>query len=147
MVVMTNTAFVGLKQGTVSDRFFLLHELGHYYCGHLAQPPKLEDEFAKRKTAMGKGVVPKEEREADSFAAQYLGTERAIAALQEAMEERMAYDLMCGTICRSNQRTGAMRVSTADRRHLCGCTGHLSTIRLLAEKKLLRVCIYNVKVL
>lgn len=96
MVVMTNTAFVGLKQGTVSDRFFLLHELGHYY-GHLAQPPKLEDEFAKRKTAMGKGVVPKEEREADSFAAQYLGAERAIAALQEAMEERMAYDLMCGT--------------------------------------------------
>ena len=97
MVVMTNTAFIGLKQGTVSDRYFLLHELGHYYYGHLAQPPKLEDEFAKRKTAMGKGVVPKEEREADSFAAQYLGAERAIAALQEAMEERMAYDLMCGT--------------------------------------------------
>ena len=46
---------------------------------------------------MGKGVVPKEEREADSFAAQYLGAERAIAALQKAMEERMAYDLMCGT--------------------------------------------------
>ena len=97
MVIMTSTAFTELKQGHLSVRFFLMHELGHYYHGHLAQPPKLEDVFSEREASMNKGIVPKEELEADSFAAQYLGAERAIAALQEAMEERMAYDLMCGT--------------------------------------------------
>ena len=97
MVIMTSTAFTELKQGHISVRFFLMHELGHYYHGHLVQPPKLEDEFVKRETAIGKGVVPKEELEADSFAVQYFGVENVIAALQEVMEERMAYDLMCGT--------------------------------------------------
>lgn len=96
MVIMTSTAFTELKQGYRSARFFLMHELGHYCHGHLAQPPKLEDEFSKREAAINKDIVPKEELEADSFAAQYLGAENAIAALQEAMEDRMAYDLMCG---------------------------------------------------
>ena len=96
MVIMTSTAFTELKQGHLSVRFFLMHELGHYYHGHLVQPPKLEDVFSDREASMNKGIVPKEELEADSFAAQYLGAENAIEALQEAMEERMAYDLMCG---------------------------------------------------
>lgn len=97
MVIMTGAAFEELKRGNFSYRFFLLHELGHYYHGHLAQPPKLEDEFQKRREALTKGIVPEEELEADNFAVQHLGTENAIAVLQEAMEERMAYDLMCGT--------------------------------------------------
>ena len=70
MVIMTSTAFTELKQGHLSVRFFLMHELGHYYHGHLAQPPKLEDVFSEREASMNKGIVPKEELEADIFAAE-----------------------------------------------------------------------------
>lgn len=96
-IILTSTAFIGLKQGSLSVRFFLMHELGHYYHGHLEQPQELEDDFLKRQAALAKGIVPKEELEADNFAVQYLGAENAMTALQEVMEERMIYDLMCGT--------------------------------------------------
>ena len=96
VIILTSTVLVELKRGILSARFFLMHELGHYYYGHLEQPPTLEDEFLKRKAALSRGIVPQEELEADCFAVRCLGAENVRLALQEEMEKRMAYDLMCG---------------------------------------------------
>jgi hypothetical protein len=43
VIILTSTVFVELKRGILSARFFLMHELGPYYYGHLEQPPTLED--------------------------------------------------------------------------------------------------------
>lgn len=95
-IILSTETFVGIKRGCIADRFLLLHEVGHYACGHLVDPPDIEEEFAMRERLLEDNQVSKDELDADAFAANYLGAEVVAWALQEKMERRLATDLMCG---------------------------------------------------
>lgn len=95
-IVLSMETFVGVKRGCIADRFSLLHEVGHYACGHLMDPPDLKEENAMRERLLEDNQVSKDELDADAFAANYLGAELVAWALQESMEQRLATDLMCG---------------------------------------------------
>ena len=95
-IVLDTATFIGIKRGETNARFLLMHEIGHYCCGHLADPPLLEDEYSKRKACLEENDVSSEELEADYFAAEYLGAVYVRWALQEAMEQRMTRDFRLG---------------------------------------------------
>ena len=95
-IILDGATFNGIKRGEATARFLLMHEIGHYCCGHLADPPLLEDELSKRKACLAENNVSSEEVEADCFAAEYLGAVCARWALQEAMEQRMTRDVFFG---------------------------------------------------
>ena len=95
-IVLSMETFVGIKRGYIPDRFSLLHEVGHYACGHLMDPPDLKEENAMRERLLEDNQASKDELDADAFAANYLGAEVVAWALQESMEQRLATDLMCG---------------------------------------------------
>ena len=96
-IIIDTDSFNGIKRGVIADRFMLFHEIGHYCCGHLTNPPELEAEFSKRIEHLENDEVSADEVAADCFAAEYLGPEQVILALQEAMEQRMTNDLFYGT--------------------------------------------------
>ena len=95
-VILSGEIFNGIKRGNNGARFSLLHEIGHYVCGHLENPPALEDEYARRQKLLEQNQVSRDELEADAFAVNYIGAEAVVWALQESMEWRMADDLACG---------------------------------------------------
>lgn len=95
-IILSTETFVGIKRGCIADRFLLLHEVGHYACGHLVDPPDIEEEFAMRERLLEENQVSQNELDADAFAANYLGAEVVAWALQEKMEQRMATDLAYG---------------------------------------------------
>lgn len=97
-IILDTATFNGIKRGSVTDRFLLFHEIGHYFCGHLLTLSTLEAEFSERNVHLERYEVSADEVEADCFGAEYLGAEYAIWALQEAMEQRMAGDLLCGSV-------------------------------------------------
>lgn len=96
MIVLSGKVFANIKRGVPTARFMLFHEIGHYCWGHLNNPPAVEDEFMKRQQLVEQGIPSEEEVAADSFAAEYLGAEYALLALQDSMEERFALDVMSG---------------------------------------------------
>lgn len=49
IIILDTDTFNGIKRGENADRFLLLHETGHYSCGHLAESSALDDEFSYRK--------------------------------------------------------------------------------------------------
>ena len=108
LIVLSTETFNGIKRGNINDRFLLLHEIGHYVCGHLAQCRSMENEFSYRKAALQHNTVTTEELEADRFAAEYLGPEFAVLALQNHMEQRMAYDIYSGTNSDSSSGSAIM---------------------------------------
>ena len=67
----------------------------NYVCGHLVDPPDIEEEFVVRERLLEENQVSQDEVEADAFAVNYLGAEAVVWALQESMERRMAADLAC----------------------------------------------------
>ena len=95
-IILSTETFVGIKRGCIADRFSLLHEVGHYVCGHLVDPPDLKEENAMRERLLEENQVSQDELDADAFAANYLGAEVVAWALQEKMERRMATDLAYG---------------------------------------------------
>ena len=95
-IILSMETLVGIKRGCIADRFSLLHEVGHYICGHLVDPPDIEEEFAMRERLLEENQVSQDEVEADAFAVNYLGAEAVVWALQESMERRMTADLVCG---------------------------------------------------
>lgn len=95
-IILDTDSFNGIKQGVIADRFLLFHEIGHYCCGHLTNPPELEAEFSKRIACLENDEVSADEVAADCFAAEYLGPEQVILVLQEAMGQRMTNDLFYG---------------------------------------------------
>ena len=97
IIILETQTFNEIKRGVPSARLLLLHEIGHYCCGHLDHPPMLESECQMRRDYAAQNSVSPEELEADSFAADYLGGEYVVWALQDSMEKRMAIDLMEGT--------------------------------------------------
>ena len=96
-VFLDSNTFDNIKRGDIAARFMLFHEMGHYCCGHLASPPDVQEESKRRKALISQGKVSEEEVEADRFAAEYLGPETVMEALQEAQENRFAFDLYNGT--------------------------------------------------
>lgn len=95
-IILSMETLVGIKRGCIADRFSLLHEVGHYVCGHLVDPPELEEENAMRERLLAENQVSQDEVDADAFAANYLGADAVVRALQESMERRMAADLVYG---------------------------------------------------
>lgn len=95
-IILSMETLVGIKRGCIADRFSLLHEVGHYVCGHLVDPPELEEENAMRERLLEENQVSQDEVDADAFAANYLGADAVVRALQESMERRMAADLVYG---------------------------------------------------
>ena len=95
-IILDTATFNGIKRGEVDARFLLMHEVGHYCCGHLVDPPLLDDECSRRKACMEKNEVSPEDLEADCFAAEYIGAVNARWALQETMEQRMTRDFLFG---------------------------------------------------
>ena len=97
-IILDTATFNDIKRGVATARFLLFHEIGHYFCGHFAEKSTLEDEFHKRNLHLKSYEVSTDEVEADCFGAEFLGAEYAIGALQDAMEQRMINDLLCGTL-------------------------------------------------
>lgn len=97
-IIMRAAVFNGFKQGKLSDRFLVFHEIAHYCCGHLRQQSELTEENTRREALTAQCLVSEDELEADRLAAEYLGAEAAVSALQEAMEQRMAYDIFYGSV-------------------------------------------------
>ena len=95
-IILSMETLVGIKRGCIADRFSLLHEVGHYVCGHLVDPPELEEENAMRERLLEVNQVSQDEVEADAFAVNYLGAEAVVWALQDSMERRMTADLVYG---------------------------------------------------
>ena len=95
-IISSSDTFVRIKRGCIADRFSLLHEVGHYVCGHLVDPPELEEENAMRERLLEENQVSQDELDADAFAVNYLGAESVARALQESMERRFAADLAYG---------------------------------------------------
>ena len=93
VIVLSTAAFVGLKRGYDINRCALLHEVGHYCCGHLVNPPLLEEEVERRSKLVAQNKVAEEELAADAFAAEYLGAEYVAWALQECMDQWFAEQL------------------------------------------------------
>ena len=96
VIFLTSEAFCALKRGSRSMRFLLFHEIGHYVCGHLSRPPRAEDPHRRRFELVTRGQVCPDELEADRFAAAYLGDDYAVWALQDAMSERLRFDIRTG---------------------------------------------------
>ena len=96
VIFLRSDAFYALKRGSRSMRFLLLHEIGHYVCGHLSRPPRSEDPHLRRFELVTRGQVCPDELEADRFAAAYLGPDYAALALREAMDERLRFDMRTG---------------------------------------------------
>ena len=93
VIVLSTAAFVGLKRGYDINRCALLHEVGHYCCGHLVNPPLLEEEVERRSKLVAQNKVAEEELAAGAFAAEYLGAEYVAWALQECMDQWFAEQL------------------------------------------------------
>ena len=96
VIFLTTEAFYALKRGSRSMRFLLLHEIGHYVRGHLSRPPRAGDPNYRRFELVSRGQVCPDELEADRFAVAYLGQDYAVWALQEAMGERLCFDMRTG---------------------------------------------------
>lgn len=96
IIILNNWTFNEIKRGVPSARLLLFHEIGHYCCGHLNHLPTLESEHKRRREYAAQNSVSPEELEADSFAADYLGGEYVVWALQDSMESRLAINLMDG---------------------------------------------------
>lgn len=89
-VYMTDDTFQGLKQQSTMETMIVLHEIGHFY--HMHQPlGSKEAIFEKRMLPVTEGKVYSDEREADDFAAKYIGYPAAAEALsqmnQKSIEE------------------------------------------------------------
>ncbi len=89
-VYMTEETFQGLKQQSAMETMIVLHEIGHFY--HMHQPlGSKEATFEKRMLPVTEGKVYSDEREADEFAAKYIGYPAAVEALsqmnQKSIEE------------------------------------------------------------
>ncbi len=81
-VYMTDDTFRGLKRRNAMETMIVLHEIGHFY--HMHQPlGSKEAIFEKRMLPVAKGKVYSDEREADEFAAKYIGYQAAAEALSQ----------------------------------------------------------------
>ncbi len=72
-----------LKDGESLALFAVFHELGHYVHGHALRRTNNSDYEENRKALAREGTAHPNELEADAFAAEYLGTDRAISGLEE----------------------------------------------------------------
>ena len=84
-IIRVNQQFMNLDENT--QKFILYHELGHIHYGHNKQDQETnERNKRKRKLYFRFGLVPKEEIQADLYAAKMIGKENALKALQKSLE-------------------------------------------------------------
>ena len=81
-VYMTNDTFQGLKCQNTMETMIVLHEIGHFYHRHQPLGSK-EVIFEKRMLPVAKDNVYSDEREADEFAAKYIGYPATAEALSQ----------------------------------------------------------------
>ena len=95
-IMLSTAEFVGLKRGYPASRFALLHEVGHYCCGHLvnALPSKEERELREKLVAQNK--VAEDELAADAFAVEYLGAWYVSLAIADRIDQLAAEQLHYG---------------------------------------------------
>lgn len=82
--IRVNQQFMNLDHNT--QKFILYHELGHIHYGHNKQSYELNMKNKRKRRLYNKiGIVPKEEIQADLYAAKMLGKENALKALQDSL--------------------------------------------------------------
>lgn len=82
-ILMDEALFYGFLQGSALARMTVFHEIGHIVFGDYLHPLQPEE----RKMFVLKGTVSEREIRADKSAANYLGSELVIKALEEMMIE------------------------------------------------------------
>lgn len=88
-VYMTERVFRGLKQRNPMETAIVLHELGHFY--HQHQPIGDKDKlFEVRMLPVKSGNVYKDEKEADEFAAKFIGYKAVADGLEQMNREDLA---------------------------------------------------------
>ena len=85
-VYMTDNTFQGLKCQNIMETMIVLHEIGHFYYMHQPLGSK-EAVFEKRMLPVTEGKIYSDEREADEFAAKYIGYQAAAEALSQMNQE------------------------------------------------------------
>ena len=93
VIVLSTAEFIGLKRGYPIDRFGLLHEVGHYCCGHLVNAPPLKEEHEKRGKLIAQFKVAEDELAADAFAVEYLGAWYVSLAMADRIDQLAAIQL------------------------------------------------------
>ena len=89
LVYITDNVFQGLKRHSTMETMIILHELGHFY--HMHQPLESKEKvFEKRMLPVSEGKIYSDEREADEFAAKYLGYQVVAEALSQMNKESIA---------------------------------------------------------
>ena len=96
VIVLSTAAFIGLKRGYPSDRFGLLHEVGHYCCDHLVNAPPLEEGDEQRRKLVAQNKVSETELAADAFAVEYLGAWYVSLAMADCIDQLAAEHLHYG---------------------------------------------------
>lgn len=95
MVVTKKFAFK-LQTKKSESIFIVYHELGHICCGFSENFTSQDDIKNARINAIKNGSVMKDELNADAFATQYIGKEKAIRALELLKNERIKFDKIHG---------------------------------------------------
>jgi Zn-dependent peptidase ImmA (M78 family) len=90
VIYITADMIDALQEDGQVERFELYHELGHIHCGHY--DTGLVDNGSEPDSER----LSREEQEADSFAASYLGAEAAESALREMLRVRAQVDKRLG---------------------------------------------------
>ena len=94
VIVLSTAEFIGLKRGYPIDRFGLLHEIGHYCCGHLVNAPSsLKEENEQRRKLVAQDKVAEDELAADAFAVEYLGAWYVTLAMEDRTDQLAAEQL------------------------------------------------------
>ncbi len=88
-VYMTERVFHGLMQRSPMETVIVLHELGHFYHQHQPIGDKVKL-FEVRMLPVKSGSVYKDEKEADEFAAKYMGYKAAADGLEQMNHEDKA---------------------------------------------------------
>ena len=106
-IALDEEIFYGIKRGSKMARFILLHEVGHFFHRNDNEKMSLspDDKDKLREEAVRNGSVLKDELDADSFAASYLGKDalEGIQELKRRMQEQIEQiEIQYGDECEHN---------------------------------------------
>lgn len=96
-IFVTQKQFAKIQKRVKTDLFLLYHEVGHIYYDHLKDVRDVEVVKRERREKIKQGTVSENELEADAFAADMIGVDIAIKALEKLSTERLEFDYQNGT--------------------------------------------------
>ena len=87
-VYMEDRVYQGLKNDGNMERMILLHELGHFFYHHHVNKATSTSQLDQlRLDAINSGKIFNDEKQADEFAADYIGLQAAIDGLEQLKQE------------------------------------------------------------